>query len=227
VGAPLPLSSGSLTRKIGGRRFSLLETFLCSTQVSVDFPTQSYWNFAEYRIVYISPFFPTSHAFPDCEFNFIFRCIKRSHSRRGCHCDRRASRGSRLDNPPSFGAHLTSFANRAIRRNSSMRRSILSNQSGVGRKRIVHFFNNESNLKSVPFRHDSKPPSYKGTTRGRTQIFQWKLSGLLVLGLERFSVTSNPAKKFFELLKIDFENWQNLGKLCIVARIVVQTYLYC
>jgi len=78
-----------------------------------------------------------------------------------------------------------------------------------------------------PLSLDNTFETDKGTTRGRTQIFQWKLSGLLVLGLEWFSVTSNSAKKFFELLKIDFENWQNLGKFCTVARIVVQTYLYC
>jgi len=69
--------------------------------------------------------------------------------------------------------------------------------------------------------------SDKGTTRGRTQIFQWKLSGLLVLDLVWFLVTSNPAKNFSEFLKINFENWQNLRKFCIVAPIVLQTYLYC
>ena len=36
------------------------------------------------------------------------------------------------------------------------------------------------------------------------RMFQWQLFGLLVLGLEWLLVTSNPAKNFFELLKIDF-----------------------
>ena len=44
-----------------------------------------------------------------------------------------------------------------------------------------------------------------------------EIIGLLVLDLEWVLVTSNPANNFFELLKTDLENWQNIRKFCTVA----------